>query len=1227
MRAKYYLPIVMLFMGVLLFAANGFDVEYYQPTLDQYELNFNLDDFQLGDTVKNGVIYSTIDFEGGVTTKDAGFAEVPYIHATVQISADKNVTLEIVSSEYEEFDLSYPLLPSRGTIYRNQDPSTIPYEIAEESIVDKFYPAQLAETVEPFVVRDIRGTIVYVYPFQYNAARNILRVYSTVTVKLTNDNSSVINPLPIRASGITREMNNMYRTMFMNYDVSRFENELGEYGSILVIHTPRDADAIAPYVEWKQQKGFTVYVEEVVTGTNVTTLVTNQYAAHDDILYVQLVGDWEDISGTVLGGDPADPKLGCVVGTDIYPDLVIGRFSAGSAIDVATQVDKSITYERDPDSGQDWYEFAVGIASNQGPGDDNELDYAHIQNIYDNKLDPFTYESHTPIYDPTANTSMVATAVNAGTSIINYCGHGSTSSWGTTGFSNSHVNMLTNGTKLPFIISVACVNGNFDGGTCFAEAWLRKDGGGAIGMLASTQNQSWNPPMMGQDYINDLLIGGYDYSLYPGQNGTTTDVQKTTYGSMCFNGTILMAMEDGAQGAEEMAKWHVFGDASLQVRTDTPEVAALSNNVILMGVDFTTVVTAGGSPAQGALVSLYQEGDVFSGITDETGSVTISHGLTAGDAQLIVTGFNIDTIYDNIAVIPPGGAYVMFEDCLIEDQTANNNGLLDYGETVELGITLVNVGTDEATGVTATISSTDPYLTIIDDTENYGNITGGASAMISGAFQISVDDLVPDGHGIMISLEATDGVDTWESNFTLTAHAPILETGMMIIEDIGGNGMLDPGETATIFIPVTNNGSALSPSLVAELTSVTSDFITVTSSTFNLDATAAGEEAMAEFELEVAAGVEPGTTAILSFVATGGEYVVTSTFYPSIGLVFEDFETGDFSKFDWQQGTSGWEITESNPQEGIYCAKSSVISNNQTASISVTMDIPADGEISFYRKVSSENNWDYMRFYINNQEQDEWSGDVAWSEVIYDVTAGTDVEFKWTYEKDGSVSSGSDCAWLDYIVFPGIGGAAGPIISVNVTEINFGEVNIGETGVEEFTIFNLGSEDLTGTIDTVEDFVLSVDEFILTAGSSIDVEVSFTPVEAMNYTGNVVITSNDANLPEIEIPVEGIGVGTNSNNNLIPLKTELTGNYPNPFNPVTNISFAIKSAGNVSIEIFNVKGEKVKTLVNENLEPGYYSKTWNGNTDNLKSAASGIYFYKMRAGEGYTNTRKMILLK
>ena len=75
---------------------------------------------------------------------------------------------------------------------------------------------------------------------------------------------------------------------------------------------------------------------------------------------------------------------------------------------------------------------------------------------------------------------------------------------------------LTNGDKLPFIISVACNNGDFDLGTCFAEAWLRKEDGGAIMFMGASISQPWNEPMRGQDYFMDVLIGGYDYSAHPG---------------------------------------------------------------------------------------------------------------------------------------------------------------------------------------------------------------------------------------------------------------------------------------------------------------------------------------------------------------------------------------------------------------------------------------------------------------------------------------------------------------------------------------------------------------------------------------------------------------------------------------------------------------------------------------------------------------------------------------
>ena len=96
--------------------------------------------------------------------------------------------------------------------------------------------------------------------------------------------------------------------------------------------------------------------------------------------------------------------------------------------------------------------------------------------------------------------------------------------------------------------------------------------------------------------------------------------------------------------------------------------------------------------------------------------------------------------------------------------------------------------------------------------------------------------------------------------------------------------------------------------------------------------------------------------------------------------------------------------------------------------------------------------------------------------------------------------------------------------------------------------------------------------------------------------------------------------------NLIPLVTSLDGNYPNPFNPTTMIKFALHEDAKVAINVYNIKGEKVRTLVNGELEAAYHSILWNGADDNGKTAASGVYFYKMKAGK-FVSTKKMILMK
>jgi hypothetical protein len=92
------------------------------------------------------------------------------------------------------------------------------------------------------------------------------------------------------------------------------------------------------------------------------------------------------------------------------------------------------------------------------------------------------------------------------------------------------------------------------------------------------------------------------------------------------------------------------------------------------------------------------------------------------------------------------------------------------------------------------------------------------------------------------------------------------------------------------------------------------------------------------------------------------------------------------------------------------------LGNSQSTSLEVTLDCVA-GDIKFYRKVSSESGYDYLKFYIDGVLKGSWSGTQNWAQVSYPVSAGSRT-FKWTYSKDGSFSSGFDTAWVDDIEFP-----------------------------------------------------------------------------------------------------------------------------------------------------------------------------------------------------------------
>ena len=98
------------------------------------------------------------------------------------------------------------------------------------------------------------------------------------------------------------------------------------------------------------------------------------------------------------------------------------------------------------------------------------------------------------------------------------------------------------------------------------------------------------------------------------------------------------------------------------------------------------------------------------------------------------------------------------------------------------------------------------------------------------------------------------------------------------------------------------------------------------------------------------------------------------------------------------------------------------------------------------------------------------------------------------------------------------------------------------------------------------------------------------------------------------------------NTGSMPTRFELSQNYPNPFNPSTTFEFALPKATQVELAIFNVLGQRVVTLVNRELPPGVYKETWNGTSESGSPVASGIYFYRLSAGD-YVSTKKMMMLK
>jgi PKD repeat protein len=169
--------------------------------------------------------------------------------------------------------------------------------------------------------------------------------------------------------------------------------------------------------------------------------------------------------------------------------------------------------------------------------------------------------------------------------------------------------------------------------------------------------------------------------------------------------------------------------------------------------------------------------------------------------------------------------------------------MMDYGEAVLLNLALKNVGIEIATNVSVVLSTDDPYITFTDNAEVYGDIDPSEVLEMTNAFAFNVANNIPDGHDVLIYVEATGNTDVaWSSSFSIEGHATFLGTGEIVINDAAGNsnGRIDAGETVEIILDVENSGSSEALNVIGSLASQ-NPFLTINSSQVVLGNLAGGE--------------------------------------------------------------------------------------------------------------------------------------------------------------------------------------------------------------------------------------------------------------------------------------------------------------------------------------------------------------------------------------------------
>ncbi|MCD4735441.1 MAG: hypothetical protein K8R53_05325 [Bacteroidales bacterium] len=1044
-----------------------------QESKSAVSLNFSLENLFIEDQEINGEAMKMVNVEGIFLPNDEGMPNLPGTSRFIAIPQGATASIKIISSRSEIIS-NINIAPSPRIPLETEDG---PLDYAKNMKVyskNAFYPESPVKLSDQTQIRGVDVVQAGITPFQYNPVTKELIIYRDIEIEITfNGGNGQFGEDRLRSRWfdplLFDAILNYESLPEIDYNAPKPPSESLDYEYLIIV--PNDATFISyanQLRDWRILQGIRA---GVVTTTDCGGNNTSAIESYINTAYntwtippvaFLIIGDYGTSGNTVVSpiynNYCVSDNIYADINGDHLPDMVHARMTAQNSTHLNTMIGKIIDYETNPPTNPNYYDHPITACGWQTERW-FQICTSVVHGFWQNELGKSPVRinaiySGTPgtTWSTATNTSTVVNyfgpnglgyipqypstlggwtggtathvnnAINSGAFMMQHRDHGYELGWGEPSYTSSSINGLNN-TDLTYVFSTNCLTGKYNyGSEVFAEKFHRYTYGGnfsgAIGINAASE--------VSYSFVNDTYVWGMYDNMWPNfmpAYGTSfpTDFIYPAF-AMVAGKIFLQGSSWPYNSSSKAVTHHLFhhhGGAFSTIYSEVPQNLTVTHAATLLAGATTFAVTANA----GSFIALTHNGTILGTAAGTGSSVNITiPALSMGDVMKVtVIKQNYYRYSADVNVTSPTGPYLEYAAHSINDVAGNNNGLVDYGETIILGLSIENSGNATANNVNASISTTDPYVTISDNTQFFGTIAAGATATQANAFIFTVANFIPDGHIVTFDLNMTGNAeDTWTGSFNITLNAPVIVIGNMTVDDVAGgngNGLLDPGETIDLYIETSNNGGAASPVCNSTLT-CSSSYITVITGNDNLGALNPGTTVDAFFQISVDGGTPIGESVDLVNDANASPYTDSKTFSKSVGLILEDWETGDMSRFEWETGGNGnWSVVTESPYEGAYCAKSGAINDDESTSLAILMDVTAAGNISFYRKVSSEGNYDFLRFYIDGTEQAYWSGTVAWGQFSVSVSPGVHI-FQWTYSKDNNTSSGSDCAWIDYIIFP-----------------------------------------------------------------------------------------------------------------------------------------------------------------------------------------------------------------